>query len=448
MIVANFITKYHSIINAHVEIKARRKYNARGDYKYIDANEKEQLIYFSEISLDSAFQTTATGEIASQTNFKLSDQFDFYGKVKLKASTKFLTFDGATRINHDCDQFAKNWMKFEAEIDPNNILIPVNKQMKDLEGNDIAVGLVLRNTSDYDSLGVYPAFLSSLENKNDKILFTAAGELTYNEQANEYRIASSEKLINRAEKGNYISLHTQSCSMKGDGVVNLNLDIPDVEMFTVGSVEYTASTNSTTMNLSGSIQHFYDKKAMEFMSNAILTTDGLAGVDFNRTTLEQSIKELVDEKTAENFKSDYTIKGEIKKVPKEMEQPIYFTNVKLQWDKRNKAFLSKSISGITNLYEVPIMRDFTVKFALAYSVKNADRGDKLMYMVDLPGNRYYYYNFERLKKDTKLQVFTTDKLLEAYLLALKEDKRKQKKLGYEFSNKTIYIAQFKSLFGE
>ena len=448
VIVANFITKYHSIINAHVEIKARRKYNARGDYKYIDANEKEQLIYFSEISLDSAFQTTAMGEIASQTNFKLSDQFDFYGKVKLKASTKFLTFDGATRINHDCDQFAKNWMKFEAEIDPNNILIPVNKQMKDLEGNDIAVGLVLRNTSDYDSLGVYPAFLSSLENKNDKILFTAAGELTYNEQANEYRIASSEKLINRAEKGNYISLHTQSCSMKGDGVVNLNLDIPDVEMFTVGSVEYTASTNSTTMNLSGSIQHFYDKKAMEFMSNAILTTDGLAGVDFNRTTLEQSIKELVDEKTAENFKSDYTIKGEIKKVPKEMEQPIYFTNVKLQWDKRNKAFLSKSISGITNLYEVPIMRDFTVKFALAYSVKNADRGDKLMYMVDLPGNRYYYYNFERLKKDTKLQVFTTDKLLEAYLLALKEDKRKQKKLGYEFSNKTIYIAQFKSLFGE
>ncbi|MFD1551160.1 hypothetical protein DNU06_03820 [Putridiphycobacter roseus] len=448
VIVANFITKYHQIINANVDIKARRKYKATGDYTFIDANKKEQLIHFDEISLDSAYQTTATGKIASETNFKLSDQFDFYGNVKLKASTKYLTFDGATRINHNCDQFAKNWMKFTAEIDPNNILIPVNEKMKDLEGNDIAVGLILRNTSDYDSLGVYPAFLSSLENKTDKVLFTSSGVLTYNDQAKEYRIASSEKLINRAEKGNYISLHTQSCSMKGDGIVDLNIDIPDVALYTVGNIEYIAATGITSMNLSGSIAHFYDKKAMEFMSNGILATEGLAGIDFNRTSLEQSIKELVDEKTAENFKSDYTIKGEIKKVPKEMEKPIYFTNLKLQWDNRNKAFLSKPISGIANLYEVPIMRDFTVKFAIAYSVKNADRGDKLMYMVDLPGNTYYYYNFERLKKDTKLQVFTTDKLLEAYLLALKEDKRKQKKLGYEFSNKTIYIAQFKSLFGE
>ena len=71
-----------------------------------------------------------------------------------------------------------------------------------------------------------------------------------------------------------------------------------------------------------------------------------------------------------------------------------------------------------------------------------------MYMVDLPEGKYYYYHFERLKKASKLQVFTTDKFLESYLLELKEDKRKQKKLQYQFSNKTIYIAQFKSLFGE
>lgn len=447
-IVANFITKYHTITNAYVEIKARRDYLASGDYKYVDASKNEQAIHFDKITLDTAFQTTAAGKIEDTANFKLSDQFDFYGDVNLKASTKFMTFSGATRINHSCNQFAKNWMKFTAEIDPENILIPVNDKMQDLDGNDIAVGLVLRKSSDYDSLGVYPAFLSALESKDDKTLFTASGVLTYNSQASEYRIASNEKLINRNEKGNFISLHTKSCSMKGDGVIDLAADIPDVDLYAVGTVDFNAATNTTSMNLSGSLNHFYDEKAMGYMATAINETSGLTGLDFNRTTLEQSIKELIDEETAENYKSDYTIKGEIKKVPKPMVQPIYFTNLRFEWNDANKAFLSKPITGIANLYETPVMRDFSVRFAIAYSVDEADRGDKLMYMVDLPGGKYYYYHFERLKRAAKLQVFTTDKLLKDYLLELKDDKRKQKRLQYEFSNKTIYIAQFKSLFDD
>ncbi len=446
-IIANFITKYHTISNAYVEIKARRDYNANGDYEYIDSKKKEQLIHFDKVQLDTAFQTIASGKIEESAQFKLSEQFDFYGKVNLKASTQFLTFDGATRINHDCDQFAKNWMKFKTDIDPNNILIPVSDNMKDLNGKDIAVGMILRNSNDYDSLKVYPTFLSSVESKSDHTLFTASGVLTYNDQAKEYRIASAEKLINRAEKGNYISLHVESCSMKGDGVVDLALGIPDVEFKTVGTIEYNTADRRTSMNLSGSLAHFYDEKAMEFMTNGIAITEGLTGVDFNRTTLEQSIKELVDEKSAENFKSDYTIKGEVKRIPKEMQKPVYFTNLRLVWDDRNKAFLSKEITGIVNLYNSPVMKDFTVKLAVAYSVKQSERGNKLMYMVDLPGNKYYYYHFARLKKDTRLQVFTTDKLLEQYLLELKEDKKKHKKLSFDFSNKSIYIAQFKSLFG-
>ena len=447
-IVANFITKYHTISNAYVEIKARRNYEANGDYKYINNKKEEQLIHFDKIKLDTAYQTVATGNIEKTANFKLSDRFDFYGDVNLKASTQFLNFDGATRINHECDQFAKNWMKFKTDIDPNNIQIPVNDNMKDFEGNDIVVGIVLRSTNDYDSLGVYPAFLSSLENKNDKILFTSAGVLSYNDQTKEYRIASAEKLINRAEKGNYISLHTQSCSMKGDGVVDLAVDMPDVEFKTVGTIEYNMANRKTSMNLSGSLSHYYDEKAMEMMSNAIIGTEELTGVDFNRTTLEQSIKELVDEKSAENFKSDYTIKGEVKRIPKAMQAPMYFTNLRLEWDDRNKAFVSKPITGIVNTYNTPIMKDFTVRVALSYSVNNADRGNKFMYKVDLPGNRYYYYHYERLKKETRLQVFTTDKLLETYLLEMKEDKKKQKKLSFDFSKKSIYIVQFKSLIGE
>lgn len=450
-IVANFVTKYHTITKAHVEITARRKYKANGEYIYTDANKKEYIIKFNDIGLDTAYQTTASGKVTQEENFKLSDQFDYYGDIHLKASEQFLTFDGATRINHECEQFAKNWMKFRTDIDPENIQIPVNNNMKDLDGNPIAVGIVLRTTSDYDSLGIYPAFLSALNNKDDKILFTSSGVLTYNSGASEFRIASKDKLVNRAERGNYISLHTKSCSMNGDGRIDLQVNLPDVEFKPVGTVNYNASTGATTLNVSGGLNFFYDKKAMEMTSDKIIGTEDLTGIDFNTITLEQAIKEDVNEETAENIKTDYATKGEVKKVPKEMQQPIYFTNLRLTWDDRNKAFLSKPITGIVNMYDVPLFKDFTVKLAIQYSTKDSKqkgRGNKLSFMIELPGAKYYFYHFERIAKDTRLQVFANDPLIKEYLLAMKEDKKKDKKLSFDFSGKTIYLTQFRSLFGE
>jgi len=450
-IVANFVTKYHTINNAYVEVFARRKYEAKGEYKYVDANDKEFQIQFNSIHPDTAYQTVATGKVTSEEGFKLSDQFEFYGEANLNASNEFLNFDGATRIAHKCDQFAKNWMKFKADIDPNNIQIPVSDNMKDLDGNDIAVGLILRTTSDIDSLGIYPTFLSSLENKKDRLLFTSNGVLNYNADASEFRIAAEDKLINRAETGNYISLHTKSCSMNGDGLINLHVNIPDVEFKPIGTVNYNASTGSTTLNISGGLDFYYDDKALEMNADKILETEELTGIDFNTITLEQAIREDVDKESAEKIKSDYTLKGEVKKVPKEMQKPFYFTNVRFTWDNRNKAFLSKPITGIVNMGSKPIYKDFTVKMAIQYSVqdsKQKGRGDKLSYMIDLPGAKYYYYHFERLQKDAKLQVFTNDKALQEYILGLKDDKKKQKKLSFDFSSKTIYLSQFRSLFGE
>jgi len=275
--------------------------------------------------------------------------------------------------------------------------------------------------------------------------------LNYNRDASEFRIAAEDKLVNRAEKGNYISLHTKSCSMNGDGLINLHVNIPDVEFKPTGTVKYNAATGSTTLDISGGLDFYYDDKALEMNADKILETEELTGIDFNTITLEQAIKEDVDKETAEKIKSDYTLKGEVKKVPKEMQKPFYFTNVRFTWDDRNKSFLSKPITGIVNMGDKPIYKDFTVKMAIQYSVqdnKQKGRGDKLSYMIDLPSAKYYYYHFERIQKETKLQVFTNDKGLQEYMLGLKEDKKKQKKLSFDFSSKTIYLSQFRSLFGE
>lgn len=453
-IVANFITKYHEITEAHVEVLARRSYQASGKYPYVDSEDKEQIIYFENIGLDTAYQTVAKGLISQDAGFKLSNKFDFYGGVELYASKPFLTFDGATRINHECNQFARNWLKFRTDVDPNNIQIPVSGDLKDLEGNGIAIGLVKRNTADSDSLQIYPAFLSALESGEDHILFTSSGVLNYNEEAREFRISSPEKLVNRAEAGNYISLHIESCSMQGDGFVDLGIDLPGVEFKTYGMVNYNAATKLTTLNLSGGLDFFFDKKAMEYISNAIAAAPGVSGIDFGRTSLEQAVIEEVSKEDAENLKADYTLDGEVKKLPKELQKTIYLTNLRLKWDDRAIGFVSEPITGIVGLNGAPLFKDFTVRLALEYTVEGADRGNKLGYLIEVPGGEkpgnYYFLRFERIKKSTVMSVMTSDKELQNYILEFKDDKLKEKDFSYALrtQNAAAYLSAFKTFWGE
>src|SRR5690554_8161171 len=92
---------------------------------------------------------------------------------------------------------------------------------------------------------------------------TASGLLQYNNAAKEFQIASQEKLINRAEKGNYISLHTESCSMNGDGKISLGMDYGAVETEAVGVMNYNQENEQTDLNITMAFRIPFNKKEFE-----------------------------------------------------------------------------------------------------------------------------------------------------------------------------------------
>src|SRR5690606_12424359 len=229
-IVANYITKYHKFERSTVNITARRAYSAKGEYPYYDKDSVPNYIVMDPIALDSSYQTYAKGTIDQARNFKLSEQFDYYGTITVKAASPEILFNGATRINHECKDFERNWLAFTSSIDPKNIQIPVSNNMKNLDGQTIAAGIVWRDSPNVDSISLYPTFLSKVANPNDPIVITSSGYLTYDENEKEFQIASREKLINRSSKGNFLSLNTETCSMLGEGVINLGMDHGDVKI--------------------------------------------------------------------------------------------------------------------------------------------------------------------------------------------------------------------------
>ena len=85
-IIANSVTKFHTLYNCTVNINARKNYVGSGYYDYIDEIKAKNTFFFKNVSVDTTFQTYAETEINDTSKFTLSPNFEFKGKVKLKAT--------------------------------------------------------------------------------------------------------------------------------------------------------------------------------------------------------------------------------------------------------------------------------------------------------------------------------------------------------------------------
>ncbi|MBI1837409.1 MAG: hypothetical protein HYR91_09110 [Flavobacteriia bacterium] len=451
-IVANYITQYHKFIKCDLEITARRAYTGKGIYPYYDLDSMLTNFTMDRIFLDSTFQTEARGKIAEDAKFYLSKQFDYYGDVTVKAAIPTIIFTGATRMNHTCEKFPRAWIAFSAKIDPANIQIPIDANMKSIDGKAITSGIIWRDSRSLDSIKLYPTFLSPMADPNDPAAMTASGLLQYNVDAGEFQISSKAKLANRAEKGNYIALHTESCSMNGDGIINLGMDFGEiVKIDAAGTVNYNQSTGKTSIN--ATVRYFFpfDKGLMESIATKINAVEGLKPMEMSSTSLEEALVEWSDRKTADKIKSDYTLKGEISKLPSEMEATITITGITISsFDDvkmQEKGLISISENAVLlNMYEKPVLKIVPIK-AFYQQIYSGNGGDKFGLFINIPGGRDYYFDYSMEKKDGLLRVITGDAELEAAVTAIKEDKRKAKNYKYEMTNQKIYLSKFLRLFG-
>ena len=174
-IVANRTSHYFNLHDATINITGRNKYLGTGYYNYVDEINREEIIYFSSLGVDTSLQTIGTGEIALADDFTLSPNYKYQGKFYMQAGKPFLTFDGGALIEHNCEMLPTRWVHFRSEIDPMNIIIPITDELIDIDRNRIFNGLYMY----YDSVHVYPAFLSGRKFSSDKPVVTATGYLRY-----------------------------------------------------------------------------------------------------------------------------------------------------------------------------------------------------------------------------------------------------------------------------
>lgn len=411
-ILANYVTQYHTVENADIRINSRVDYVASGDYAYVDQNQASRLIKLESIGVDTSMQTVASGRIREDDAFFLSPHFEYQGQVLLKANDKFLTFDGSTRIIHDCNQLERNWMNFTSAIDPQNVLIPVDTVLTDDRGNPVEIGLM----SEKDPFVIYGTFLSEKREPTDEAVVTSRGFLRFNAQNQSYEVASTSKLNQTALPGNYVSLNKSSCALFGKGTLNLSDDLGQVEMKLPGEMNYDPANDRVEMNAAVTLNFHFSDQALDEMVQYLSSVADLKPLDISKSNYEYAVRELMGLEESDKVISELSLSGTLKKVPDELNKTFFITDLKLVWDPIMEAYVSDGDIPLASVGKSQFFRKVPGKFA----VEKKASGDIVHLYLEINDANWYYFTYKR----GVLQTYSGSDEYNGILLEEKEDKRK------------------------
>jgi hypothetical protein len=414
-LLCNTVTKYHNIRKVTANILSRRDYIASGEYIYVDENEKQYPIFFKTIRPDTSGETKAVGTIDEKDNFKFNDFFTFAGTAKLSASNKFLRFEGGTKIEHPCAKIKKAYLKFEGDIDPTDIQIPVPPDSKDMFGNPVVNAIMYAQ----DTTAVYSGFVSPKYRKNDKTIVASSGFLTFDKDLGEYQISSKEKLTEFNLPGNYLSLNVNTCEVYGEGKMDMALDLGQVKMNFAGNAKHITANDSLGIQTMILVDFFFDKGLLKTMAKDLeLYLNSLTPTDFSSSSYPKYLSEYVGKEKADKIISDLNLYGNIKKFPDALEKTFFFNDVTFIYDAKAKSCISKGKLGLANILDKEVYRKIP---GIIKIDKMKSGGDKLtIYLEPDPTTWYYFEYFKGVMK-----VISSNKDFNNTIKEMKSKNRKQ-----------------------
>lgn len=440
-ILSNYVTQYHKMFNADLRIKGRKAYSGTGDIAYVDETKKEQIIQLDEIRVDTSYQTVGHGKIPKDAQFFLSPAYEYYGDFELRASNKYLTFDGGVRILHNCELMPRTYFKFRSEINPDEIFIPVDSTLRDMEMTKLGIGVMITGDSPLD---VYPAFLSDIREREDQGLLQATGFLYHDKATSRYMIGSKEKIRQPKLAGNLLVLNTTNCELTGDGKLDFNVDYGVMKLVTVGDTKFKTQGNEVNANGAALIKFPIDDGALKRMYEQIEQWPNLQPVDIAKTKYEKSLIELLGTEKSDKLISELGLGGQLKKVPEELQSTLYLADVKFIWNAVDETFQSVGLIGIASMDKKQLFKYVKGKI----EIEKKRGADVIRIYLELDPATWYYFEY----KIGIMNILSSDKEFAGILSEVKEDKRKfdegKSKFTYLFVNNKKKRDDFVSRFSD
>lgn len=384
---ANNTTAYHTLHDAEIKINGRKSYGGSAYYDYIDERDSIQTIFFPKVYSDNNMNTYAEGTLTEPDSFMLSPNFAYIGNVSLSAPEKYLFFKGGAKPIYNCPGSIGQWVRFESQINPKRVLIPIDESPKNMNLQRLISGAIVAE----DSLKLYGGLLRSRKYWEDSSLVNATGYMEFNNKNRRFTIAPLYKLDNPDTCGNSVSLQKDYCWAFGEGNVRLPIKLGHINSQVYGSVIHKLEKNEATIDAIIKLNFHFNQKALEAMAAQLSGAITLDKVDLSRKLYRKMLYDWLTPKELPEALNQISLFGAFTQTPKSLESTITLSDVKLRWDPQSKSFVSVGKLGIGTIGNVQVNR-YVNGFIEYYKGRFNDRFILYIHIGDTEYYSFYYAN--------------------------------------------------------
>jgi hypothetical protein len=255
-IVADTVTKYHSINRATVDILGKKLFNAKGYYEYNIPNYKQEIFFDNIVGQrygagtqgTKPVHTTAGGRVSEATAFRMDVKTLFKGEILLESTKPNLRFEGYAKL--DADRLPNSqWFSVYSEVDKNAPLIRIEKAANEA-GDPLVTGFYISK----EISACYPRILLPAYARADRQLINCQGYYRYEAQNDRYFFGDSARVINPAQRGNLMIFDNRVGTVQAEGGLNIGEGLNYMKVKAAGKLKSDFNiTDSTTHTVTGEI---------------------------------------------------------------------------------------------------------------------------------------------------------------------------------------------------
>jgi hypothetical protein len=317
----------------------------------------------------------------------MSPVFGFKGKVHLYGKNRFLTFDGFVKVIHTCKIMRNDWSKFQAEIDPNNIMIPIPQEPENEKQETLYNGFLFAA----DTTGLYPVMMSPKRKAGSDIeVLGVGGYIYFEKKTQEFRIASKEKLQDLEIPGPYMSFNVNTCNSFGQGKMEMGKNLAQVDLACSGSITHNQSDDDVTMDLLFTMDFKMDPTMVNFMETKVKAVTN-SGADIQNSLIKKQITDLLDSGKADKLYESLTNDGKFKRLPAQLKKMLVLTELHFVWDKKTKTMHHNGNAGVLVFNGEQVNKSALVMAEL--NRKNS-KFDNFTLYIEFDETNWYYFDYK------------------------------------------------------
>lgn len=426
-IVADTVSKYHTINRATVDIGGKKLYKATGYYEY-NIPGYSQEVFFNDIQGkyqtigigDRRVQTFATAEIPEKDSFRVDVKTLFKGDMTLNSSTQNMTFRGFAQL--DADKLPKtNWFTLQTEIDRKNPLMRV-KLAKDPEDNPMVTGFYLsRETGE-----IYPRIMLPAFQRVDRPLMDCKNVYKYERGNDRFIFGDSLKVLGASEVGSKLVFDNRVGTVVAEGPIQVCSALDLIKVKAAGRMksDYNTATDTTYFDVTGewisAIEMAIPARLMDLMINEIkaATFDAQPGVyNSNMAFYQPALHEFIsDEKDWEETLSNARMNAVM--LPKKDDKFAFvFGRQTVTWNNEYASFFTlEDRIPLISLGGQPINKSLNIM--IQYKMpKNGDDG--LSLYIKASADLWYCFGYQSDEKGALLNITSSSPRFNDLLASMK-----------------------------